>query len=378
LGWLVAVGLLVAGLGWYDRTGNGLADVLHACNLALSRSPEPAADVVVFGSSRTGVAIDPVAMQSMLREAADGEQVDSPSVERLALTRGPLRSQVALLENYLQRPGRPQVIVFEIGFLHPRNVELFEDGSGLSAEEAILRRDIDLMTYGQIWGTPAVARPYGVDENAAQLWSHRLGSIVRRSGALLSRFVLEPRYRVDLANCQTEDFLGGAGQVSGLRYSYGDSPSAAPPRERIAALREEIEDESSSRDPEEWQEVDDPAVYPYDVDQPYRAGEMALLEQAIGLADSRGVPIVLLPLTLVDQRLGEDDRAGFESLLQDRGEVFDLYGANDIDISTYWFDDAHLEQGPAVELMTALLAEHLVDQGLVDLDGEVPGGDGDT
>ena len=369
--WLGALVALVATLGWFDRAGNGLADTLHACNLALSRSPDPAADVVVLGSSRTGVSIDHVAMASMLDAAgvAGDRGEGGPSVDRIALARSPIRAQVALLENYLEKPGSPDVIVFEIGFVNPRNVELFDGAdSGLAPDRFILRRDLDLMTYRQIWRTPAVGLPYTGSEGRIALWQHRTRGVVRRSGALLSRLLNEPRYRLGLDNCETSDFLRADDWPTDFSYIHGQTDSGAAPAERVAVARADIASESSSRQPEEWQIVDELDAYPYDVAEPYRAGEMALLDRAIELAAERDIPIVLLPMTLFDQRIAADDLDRLNERLGDRGAVFDVYRAAGDDLTTYWYDDAHLEPGPATELVTALLADHLLREGFLDVD----------
>ena len=67
--WLSAVAALLIALGWLDRHRGGPATMLSRCNLLLSRSEAPAADILIVGSSRTGAALDPIAMQQMLAHA---------------------------------------------------------------------------------------------------------------------------------------------------------------------------------------------------------------------------------------------------------------------------------------------------------------------
>ena len=118
--WLAATAGLVFALLWLDLHRGGPASMLSRCNLLLSRSETPAADVLIVGSSRSGTALDPIAMQEMLSHSFAGA---SPTVERFAMGHNPLRASLALLENYLEGRGAPQVIVLEIMFLTRRSVD---------------------------------------------------------------------------------------------------------------------------------------------------------------------------------------------------------------------------------------------------------------
>lgn len=180
--WCTTAFALIFGLVVLDGFRFGPATSLSRCNLALSRSAEDAADVLVVGSSRTGTAIDPVALEGMLGAESGFEE---PTVERIALGRSPLRANVALLENYLGGRGDPEVILFEISFLTERSVDRIEAlESGLTAESFLFKRDVNLMRYGQILAMPAVAMPYSESETRLNRLRYRLRGVTLRSGAL--------------------------------------------------------------------------------------------------------------------------------------------------------------------------------------------------
>ena len=147
--WVLTALALVASLLWLDAHRAGPASELSICNLALTRSDAPPADVLVAGSSRTGVAVDPIAMQGML----DAAGLDDPTVERIALGRNPLRANGALIENYLANRGTPAVIIFELSFLTERTVESIDRiAPGTPADTFLYRRDVNLIDFGQIIG----------------------------------------------------------------------------------------------------------------------------------------------------------------------------------------------------------------------------------
>jgi len=368
--WLMATAGLVAGLLALDAFRGGPATPLSRCNLALSRSAAAPADVLVVGSSRTGTAIDPVAMQGMLG-AEPG--LDEPTVERLALGSSPLRANVALLENYLAGRGDPEVIVFEISFLTDRGIDRIDElDSGLSADAVLFRRDVNLMRYHQLLTTPAVAMPFTENETAVNRLRYALRGTVLRTGALVYQLAREPTARFSVDDCDPEAWTREPSWPDDFAFSWGTTDDAGRPAEHVEALRADAAAGAAAGELEEWQVgVPTERRYPYDVDEPYRAGEMALLDRAVGLAAERDIPVVLLPLAVYGSRAGAEDVASLEARFGGDAQVYDVYGATGVDLSTFWYDDAHLEVAVAGELTTALLAQHLVDRGLA---GGIPAG----
>jgi hypothetical protein len=52
-------------------------------------------------------------------------------------------------------------------------------------------------------------------------------------------------------------------------------------------------------------------------------------------------------------------------MLPMQSHVFDLYGKVQCDLDKFWYDDGHIEVYPAGALTTAILAQHLLDTGLL-------------
>ncbi|MEM7092783.1 MAG: hypothetical protein AAF567_07265 [Actinomycetota bacterium] len=366
LAWIITATALVAGLLWLDANRAGPTTELSQCNLALTRAERPAADVLIAGSSRTGLAIDPVAMEGMLTAAG----LDEPTVDRLALGRNTLRVTGALVDNYLTNRGAPEAIVLELSFMTPRTLERIEAIAGSTPAEVYLyRRDLNLIDYGQIASAPAVALPYTEAEGPLARTRFALEGVVTRSGALTYQLASEAGDELTVDECSKDTWTRESTWPSDFAFSWDDAETIDAPAKRIADLRRQIGNEAPDRELRSWQLDSATGVrYPYDVDADYRRGEMRILEQVVDQAAEHGVPVVLLPLTLYGT---VPDRADLERLDEQfvgDAHVFDLYATTEVDLSTYWYDDAHLELGPAVELTTALLAQHLLDQGF--LNGE--------
>ncbi len=352
LAWVVTTIGLLAGLLALDANRGGPATPMSRCNLALTRSGEAPAEVLVLGSSRTGTAVDPVAMEAMLGVEPD---LGRPSVERIALARNPLRANVALLETYLTERGRPQVIVFEIAFVTPRVLDRIEQlGSGLRPEAFLFRRDINLMRYDQLLTMPAVALPDSEAETVVNRMRYRLRGAVLRTGALTYQFARQPGAQFSLDGCTVATWTREPGWPSDFAFSWNDADEVGPAADRIDALRAEVTADGE-------QHAGATREYPYDIDQPYRAGELALLDAAVGLAADHDIPVVLLPLTTVGTHASEADMASLDSRFDGDATVYDLYRATDVEVSMSWYDDAHLDVATAGQLTTALLAQHLID-----------------
>lgn len=369
--WVLTAVAVAASLLWLDAHRAGPASELSTCNLALSRSDAPPADVLVVGSSRTGVAIDPVAMQAML----DAAGLDDPTVERIAIGRNPLRANSALIENYLRNRGAPAVIVLELSFLTERTVErIGQISPGTSADTFLYRRDVNLIDFGQITTTPAVARPFSAPESSLNRLRYGLEGVMSRIGALAYQLASEPGGAISADDCTKELWTREVEWPADFAFSWDDAETVAPPADRISALRTQIAQDAPGRELKPWQlEAATGIEYPYDFDEQYRLGEMRLLDEVVDRAATEGVPVVLLPMTVYGTKPNSNDLDQLSERFGDDARVFDLYASVGVDLSTYWYDDAHLEVGAATELTTAALAQHLLDDDLLDdvLVGEI-------
>jgi len=365
--WLSLTATLIFALYWLDQNRGGPASMLSRCSLLLSEATAPAADVLIIGSSRSGVALDPLAMRNML---AHGLNASTPNVERIALGHNPLRLNHALLENYLDQRGAPQVLALEITFMTQRSIDrLAQRGLAIAPEQYIFRRDLNLMTFRQILQMPAVAMPYSQGEGLLNRWRFRLRGIALRAGALVYEFLRRPGERWQLDACERADWTREPEWPDDFAFSYGDFEPDATPDQAINELETFMQDAAPDRSLKEWQELaSDQQNYPYDFDQPYRAGEVTLLTSMVKMAAQRGVPVVLIPLPLYGFSVDTEELRSFARSLPGRTQVFDLYGQIRADLNKFWYDDGHVELHPAGALTAALLTEHLLDSGLLPAD----------
>ena len=372
--WLAATAGLVFALLLLDHYRGGPASMLSRCNLLLSRSELPAADVLIVGSSRSGTALDPIAMQEMLAHAFAGA---SPKVERFAMGHNPMRVGLALLENYLEARGAPQVIALEIMFLTRRSVDrLAQREFDVSPERYIFRRDLNLMTFDQILRLPSVAMPFSEGEGLINLWRFRIRGVVLRAGALVYQFLRRPTEAWELSACDRAAWTRESAWPTDFAFSYGDFKPDAPPGEVIEALEAVIAEVASQRALKPWQSgVPQGQRYAYDFGAAYREGEVALLQSTLEMASRRGVPVVLLPLPLYAYTPGADDLRLLADTLPRQAHVFDLYGQVRGDLAKFWYNDGHIEVYPAGALTTAILAQHLLDTRLLTAGGNGPRND---
>jgi len=365
--WLIGTAGLLIALLWLDHNRGGPATMLSRCNLLLSQSESPAADVLIVGSSRSGTALDPIAMQEMLAHTFVGI---SPKVERITLGLNPLRASLALLENYLEARGAPQVIALEIMFLTRRSVDrLAQRGFAISPEQYLFRRDLNLMTFKQILRLPSVAMPYSEGEGSFNRWRFRIRGVVLRAGALVYQFLRHPNEAWELSACDRDAWTREPTWPADFAFSYGDYKPDAPPGEVIESLETVMAEVAPNRALKPWQSgVPEGQRYPYDFGARYRDGEVALLESMLELASHHGVPVVLLPLPLYGYTLGTDVLGALVDTFPRQVQVFDLYAQVRADLDKFWYDDGHIESYPAGALTTAVLAQHLLDKGLLTAD----------
>ena len=330
------------------------------CNLLLSRAGESAADVLIAGSSRTGVALDPVAMRRML-SAELGRPV---RVDRLSMGHNPMRAMSGLLENYLEARGSPRIVVLEIMFMTQRSVDrLARRGLALGPEDYIYRRDVNLLDFRQLLSQPSVAMPFTAGESVFDLWSHRLRGVLLRTGALIYQALRDPErlWVWALSACGREDWIREARWPTDFLFSYGEFEPNTELNGLIEALENDVAREARQRELQAWQTKSPQGIhYPYEFDAPYRRGEVRLLHSMIASVLDRGAEVVLLPLPLYGYALDRAELSGLHARYGRRVGLFDLYGAVGVDFAPLWYDDAHVQFSPVGKLTTALMARHLL------------------
>ena len=355
---LIGTAVPIFALLWLDGNRAGPASAMARCNLVLSRTAEPAADVLIVGSSRTGVALDPVAMQRMLSVEL-GRPV---RVDRLSMGYNPMRAMSGLLVNYLESRGSPRIVVLEIMFMTQRSVDrLARRGLALAPEDYIYRRDVNLLDFGQLIAQPSVAKPFTAGENVFDLWSHRLRGVLLRVGAPIYQALRDPERIWALSSCGREDWIREAGWPSDFAFSQGEFEPRTGLNGLIEALENDVAREARQRELRAWQTKSPQGIpYPYEFEAPYRHGEVRLLHSMIESILDRGAEIVLLPLPLYGYVLDRAELSGLHVRYGQRVGLFDLYGAVGVDFAPLWYDDAHVQFSPVGKLTTALMARHLL------------------
>lgn len=362
--WLFAIACLIATLSWLDQTRGGPASLLSRCNLLLTRDQSPAADILLIGSSRTGAAIDPIAMQQLLTHGMANRE---PRVDRIAIHNNPLRLAHALLENYLHKRGTPELIVLEVMFQTHRSIDRqAQNGSDSAPEHELFLRDLNLMTFGQLLTLPSIAMPYTEKEGISNLWHFRLRGIALRSGALAYQFLKNPVRSWDLRNCNHAAWTQEPDWPSDFSFSLGDFQPDRAPDIAIEQLNNLIRTQAKSRPQQPWQkEITSNRPYPFDFDHPYREGEVTMLKSMLTLARDRGIPVLLLPLPLYGYHIESKDIKFLQKLFADKLHVLDLYTHVPANLDRFWYDDAHLESHIASAMTTSVLAQHLITTGLL-------------
>ena len=331
------------------------------CNLLLSRVNQPAADVLLIGSSRTGVALDPVVLERLL----SAELRDTVHVDRLSLGNNTLRAMSGLLENYLETRGAPRIVVLEIMFMTERTIDrLAGRGLALAPEDYLYRRDVNLLDFEQLLTQPAVAMPFTTGESVFNLWSQRLRGVVLRAGALVYQFLRDPMLEWNLSECTREAWTREAVWPSDFAFSYGEFEPDTELAGLIEILEAEVSRHAEARELQDWQsKIPKGIAYPYDFGATYRRGEVGVLESMIRYVLTYDSEVVLLPLPLYGydlDHIGLFDFVSGLSGLDQKTHLFDLYGAVHVDFDPLWYDDAHVERLSVGKLTTAIMVQRLL------------------
>lgn len=357
-----AVIALVVAIGWLDQNRAGPVTRMSGCNLALTRSSAPPADVLLVGSSRLGAALDPVMMGQILSRES-GNQL---RVERLAIGNNPLRTMAGLSQSYLDRRGAPRVIVLEVMTMSQRSMALRRDQGTASPEDARYKADANLLEFHEILGQQAVAMPFTTPETRIYLWSQKARGVLLRSGALLYQFLRDPTDGWDLDACEERDFTREPSWREDLAFALAEYDVNAPVDEVIANLEQQVVGDAPNHAIEEGQTSSQASGnYAYDLEEDYRRGEVILIKSVIEKARARGTQVVLLPLPLSGYTIDAAEFDRFTKQFDDGVRWFDLYDAIEPKFDTLWVDDAHVQSYPVGALGTSILALEILKSGLV-------------
>lgn len=342
-----------------DNSRAGPVSDLEKCSILLAKTSRKAAEVLVIGSSRIGVAIDPIAMQDLLR-------VDSPdlipSVERIAIPINPLRPATALLETYIKNRGAPEVVIFEPAFLSQRSVKNLEENHGKKdAEQYIFTRDMGILNYRQILNLPSVAMPYSRKESIFIRLHLVIRGILIRSGMLLYEFFHRPFREWDLASCGDYEWRkGGMAWPDDFQFSYSHSRHSRASGEVVESMKNSMKQKALSRLLKNWQkkgsEVDN--YYAFDFESNYRAGEVKIFEDAVKLAKENEINLIIQPLPLFGTTIHEKDKSYLRGL-GDHVFFYDLYAEAGSILDTFWYNPSHILPESAGIYTTALMANYI-------------------
>lgn len=234
---------------------------------------EPASDLLVLGSSRSGLGVDPPWIE---------EQLGGPSVERITFGSNSELIKDLGLRTYLRERGAPETLVLELGFeqhsaafeaLHGPAPEPFDVGSELPvAMDAMTYTDLisDLVAHGDIGRSDLLLRSTIV--SPAQFAADRLDSglavALRHPGSVVDRATIECRPDI---------------KIMGTRWVWGTSRPYQPNR-----IKEP--------DPAELQHLEDSAstFKGVDFDDRFTEDELALTRDMIRTAREAGVENVIL------------------------------------------------------------------------------------
>lgn len=355
---LAGCSLLLGLIAWLDQNRAGPVNDMERCNLLLSKAGDPAADVLMLGSSRLATAMDPVVTSRILTN----ERKTRTSVDRLAMGHSPLRAMNGLLDNYLELRGAPKVVIIEIMLLSDRSMEnLANQGHQPSPEDYLYRRDINLLNLSQLMSQSAIAMPYSKSESTLNLSSMKFKGAALRTGALIYQLVRSPTQDWSLSSCGKNDWTRDSAWPEDFAFSYDEFSPTAPLAELIGELEQQVTQEAATRKLGDWQSVTDGNLkYDYDLEAPYREGENTLLKSMIERSLEVGAEVVLVPLPLYGHSYDRNELILFVDQFPSGVQLFDLYAEITPDIDTLWYDEAHLELNPTGRLSTALTARHLL------------------
>ena len=341
IAWLGVVIAVPAVLAWANQHAGGVVPAEVSCAFAATRISEPPADIVIFGSSRTGTALDPRAIEGMLNARDDGNPV---RVDRLNITGPDNLASVSMLERYLETRGAPKVVVAEVMLKLKQRKR--PPRRGLYG-----RRHYSLLPYGDLGRYHELV--YN-DEDGHRSLLLNLKYAYSRTVALLHGLVRDPLGRNwDLQYCTEGD------RTRDGVWSMAEQSQLHPPMEQIAIERSRLTALERVTDNTDWiWGADGPEIADYDIHARDRIPEIAMKRYLVEFAAKHEMEVVFVPLVNYASTVAPEDRAFFESL-GDNVHWVDLYArAGDI-LEPNWRDPLHVHTR-ASTLVSAYLAQALI------------------
>lgn len=339
--WLCVVAAIPAALAWANRHAGGVVPAEVSCAFAASRTDDPPADVVLFGSSRTGTALDPRAIEGMLNARADTSPV---TVDRLNITGPDMLATMSLLERYLESRGAPRVVVAEV-------MLKLKQRKRPPRRSLYGRRHFSLLPYEHLFryrdlvhdGDP------GLDAGLA-----KFHYAYARTVALVHGLARDPLGRHwDSSRCSAGD------RTRNGVWSLGQRDHLAPPARQIALERDYLAGLPRITDNRDWSwGANGPEIADYDIHADDRVPAVAMMRQLVDRGREHGFEVVFVPLVNYASTVADEDRRFFLSL---GGNVHwaDLYAeAGDI-LEANWRDPLHVHTR-ASTLVSAYLARALI------------------
>lgn len=325
-------------LAWANRHAGGVVPAEVSCAFAATRTSEAPADVVLFGSSRTGTALDPRAIEGMLNARPDAEPV---RVNRLNITGPDALASVSMLERYIESRGAPRVVVAEVMLKLKQRKR--PPRRGLYG-----RRHYSLLSYDQlrryrdlVYASDNVKNDYLVD----------LSYAYSRTVALIHGLARDPLGR----NWNLQYCTEGDRTRNGV-WSMAEQPTLQPPDEQIAIERSRLSTLERVTDNTDWTwGANGPEIADFDVHADDRLPNIVMLRYLVELAAKHDIAVVFVPLVNYASSVAPEDRAFFESM-GDNAYWADLYAeAGDI-LEPNWRDPLHVHTR-ASTLVSAYLAK---------------------
>lgn len=361
---ITATVILITILLWLDQNRGGPVSILTRCNLLLSKANKPSADILLIGGSRSGTALDPTILQSLL--TIESHEKRLTSVERIATPNNTLRVSHSLLQNYYKHRGLPKLVVFELSFMSERTIKhLRKRKFPIPVEHHLFRRDSNILSFLQILKQPSVSMPFSESEGKVNLLQFRAKGIIQRSGALFYQFLRAPLEVWDYERCNVYDRTREPQWPDDFAFSSGNILVQQSTSELILELEKEISESTPIRELKSWQSKLKNQTKSYGLMEKYRAGEIQILESTIKMLSDNGSQIVLVPLPIYGENPDQNELRMLVDLAPENIQLFDASKRISDNLSKFWYDDAHLEIHPAGTLVTALLAEYILGHELI-------------
>lgn len=346
--WLALAAFFLIIFPWLDQHHGGDAELTFSCALSASRVEGADADVVIFGSSRTGAAFDQFYIESILAQSFPDSH---PKVERLNFNGPDPMSAYFLLENRLKYGEAPDILVLEL--------MLRLDDDEQDRDRSLHLRHHTLLTVQQL--KQSLLNQLA-DQSDVGLHDY-FTLYVDRYTALLHGLIKHPRNSFwDHSLCSEPEAWSRKGRwASAEREAQGDAHYEAGKAARMLVATES-EAAIRIRGLSRFDEFDNVLSYQskLKIADAARIEEINLLTSLIDLAEMHGTRVLLTPLMGFRQQLSEQDKAAiiaaFPSVY-----LLDIMGEADEYLGSHWRDPNHVTKSGSM-LTSALLASSLLEE----------------